>query len=445
MIDEERYTVLLICDAIERDANFFSFLINQETATTANVERINLITKLREELLEGNEFLSDDVTKFIYDNANMLKNSLDTYYKEYADLFADVEEEEITNEEETKKVEINADDALGIQGEQPIFVDIQTANVQNDLTTSRPDVPNREVSNPEPVVNQAPVVEPVQMQQSQPDAPKIVQPTVQNSPSLSIALALDNLKKELEATKREIDFLQNLCYNSSVPAKKKHFEDLAMYEAYYKQIEELIERTKQCQTFSDDTIKNDKRYQELIERIAEVTSSLGEKQSKIVKTIKENRIKNLKNKQGRVQEKQRKIVDGNILELNKKQMRQAAKQSRVEGLNRYYDDQIARLTEEKNAIIDNVEFGENAVINDIKEKYYQLKIKPYIKKIEKLKKLKEKSGQLHGFRKLNANFKSARQELIDQLKGFRDSLISAAEEEFEPLAMDEEMESGKIL
>lgn len=225
----------------------------------------------------------------------------------------------------------------------------------------------------------------------------------------SSAVAKNNLEQEIARINNQINVIKSNINNSDKLPSKKDYQQLFQLEEYRNRLQGKLDNINLEESYgsNDKILNNDNRLNTINDKIKENKQKLSSNKPKFVKAILSKKISNLQKQQGKIKERQRTIVNKDLLKYYKYSFKDAKNDSRDNAISQYYKDKKEVLKEKKEAILDNVSENSNSIINNIKNRFYKYKSMPTelrIKHIENLQQnntLKDKVGIVVGFNKIN--------------------------------------------
>lgn len=406
--------IVNIFNAFKSNEDFYIEIL-KEALSAGKDDEARKIVRARDELKNGYDISNDTV--------ELIKNNIDKYINiinKLNEKNKDKESNEFTTAKDTYTINIDAEKE--ISNDTFTLTDSNIINNNDDEKKEKED--NEATNNIGDTSNTV----------DREDTPDII-----NNESLddvnvvySSNIAKKNLEKELAQVKRQIIAVRNSINNSEKMPNKKLYQQLFQLESYREKLQSKLDNINLEESYGNNTkiANNDNRLNTINDKIKENKDKLNSNKPKFVKAILSNKIKNLQKQQGRIKEKQRTIVNRDLLKYYKYSFKNSKADSKSDAIDQYYQDKKDLLQEKKDAILNNVDEYNNNIFTNAKNKFYKYKSMPTdlrIKHIENLQKhntLKDKVGTLVGFNhikseianKLYPKVQNTKRQAIDRLR-----------------------------
>lgn len=412
--------IVTIFNAFKSNEDFFMKIL-KEALIIGKEDEARKIVRARDELKNGYDISNDTV--------ELIKNNIDKYINiinKLNEKNKDKESNEFTTAKDTYTINIDAEKE--ISNDTFTLTDSNIINNNDDEKKEKED--NEATNNIGDTSNTV----------DREDTPDII-----NNESLdnvdvlySSNIAKKNLERELAQVNNQIIAIRSNINNSEKMPSKKLYQQLFQLESYRDKIQSKLDSINLEESYADNAriANNDNRLSNINEKINDTRQKLNSNKPKFVKAILSNKMKKLLQKQGKIQEKQRTIVNRDLLKYYKTSFKDSKSDSKNDAIDKYYQDKKELLQEKRDVILDNVDEYSNNIFNNAKNKFYKYKSMPTelrIKHIENLQNhngLKDKVGRLVGFNhvkeeianKLYPKVQNTRRQTIDKLKELRGNL-----------------------
>jgi len=404
-LDKNINDIVSIFNSFKENDDFYHELM-KEAYSSGNYEEARKITRARDEF-KNNLKISKDTTELI-------KTSFDKYIK----IIETLNEKEKSNQNEfitsnnTYNVDLNSNE---ISNNDTFTFSTNNTNNNSENSTNNNDESNKSDSENS---NQTDIVEPIE---------EVID---DSNYTFSSKIAKKNLEHELENINNQINIIRSNINNSEKIPSKKDYQQLFQLEAYRDRLNQRLQNINLEESYgnNDKVAARDKQLSDINQKINENKERLQSNKPKFVKVVIKKRLERLQNKQGTIKERQRSVVNKELLKYYKNSFKIAKSDSRDDAIKQYYQDKKDMLQEKKDAILDNMDSYNNSVITNLKNNFYKLRSLPTSARISYIEGLQNKAknneGILNGFRHLNKDIadklyptmQNKKQQMINQLR-----------------------------
>ena len=434
--------IVTIFNAFKSNEDFFVEIL-KEALSIGKEDEARKIVRARDELKNGYDISNDTV--------ELIKNNIDKYLNiinklnEKNNSKDNQDENTFTTSNDTYK--INFDDEKTVNNDTYVLTDSDIEKKDDDLNKNE-DEKNNNIGDSSNTVNMG-------------NTPDISNDEVIDDINVvySSNIAKKNLENELAKVNSQIEIIRSNINNSEKMPSKKLYQQLFQLESYRDEIQNKLDSINLEESYGDNAriANNDNKLSDINEKINTTKEKKGSNKHKFVKVVLSNKIKNLQKQKGKIQERQRAIVNSDLLKYYKSSFRNSKSDSKSSAIDQYYQDKKELLQEKKEAILDNVDEYSNNIFTNAKNKFYKYKSMPTelrIKHIENLQNhngLKDKMGRLVGFNRIkeeiaNKLYPKAQNSIrqhIDRLKELRGQL--KMEEMYSNLAKEQPALESSII
>ena len=363
----------LIIDAFKNNQDFYLKII-KDALNINDEKKAKTIDRARIEIREG--------FKYSNETKELIKENAEEYIKIINFLNEEKDKNNVNENNNTKKE--NQEEKKEENQEE------KNSQVSND---------NQDVENIENTQNTQSVQDNINIDNNSFNNDVIIDDT---NYVFSSVEAKRNLEAELANITNRINVLEANINNSTKMPKKSDYRQLFQLKSYRDKLTQKLESINLEESYSNDSriANRDARLSDINNRMKEVHGKLQNNKPKFVQVILQKRLKNLKNKQGKIQDKQRTVVSKDLSKYYKSAMKTSKTDNLDNAIDEYYKHKEERLTEKRNAILDNVDEYNNSIINSIKNKFYKFKSLPTSARIVYIQGLQQKEGTFKGFTQL---------------------------------------------
>ena len=434
--------IVTIFNAFKSNEDFFVEIL-KEALSIGKEDEARKIVRARDELKNGYDISNDTV--------ELIKNNIDKYLNiinklnEKNNSKENQDENTFTTSNDTYK--INFDDEKTVNNDTYVLTDSDIEKKDDDLNKNE-DEKNNNIGDSSNTVNMG-------------NTPDISNDEVIDDINVvySSNIAKKNLENELAKVNSQIEIIRSNINNSEKMPSKKLYQQLFQLESYRDEIQNKLDSINLEESYGDNAriANNDNKLSDINEKINTTKEKKDSNKHKFVKVVLSNKIKNLQKQKGKIQERQRAIVNSDLLKYYKSSFRNSKSDSKSSAIDQYYQDKKELLQEKKEAILDNVDEYSNNIFTNAKNKFYKYKSMPTelrIKHIENLQNqngLKDKMGRVVGFNrvkkeianKLYPKAQNSIRQHIDRLKELRGQL--KMEEMYSNLAKEQPALESSII
>lgn len=405
-LDKNINDIVNIFNSFKENDDFYHEIM-KEAYTTGKVDEARKITRARDEV-KSNYKISKDTTELIKENFDRYIKIIDTLNEKEKS-----NQNEFVTSNDTYNVNLNSNE---ISNNDTFAFSTNNTNNSSDNNTN-----NNEESNQNDLDNN--------------NQPNITEPTEEeiiddSNYTFSSTIAKKNLEQELNSINNQINVIRSSINNSEKMPSKKEYQQLFRLEAYRDKLNQRLESINLEDSYgnNDRIAARDKQLSDINHKINENKEKLQSNKPKFVKVIIKKRLERLQNKQGTIKERQRSVVNKDLLKYYKEAFKDSKVDSRDNAIKQYYQDKKDMLQEKKDAILDNMDIYNNSMIANLKNKFYKLRSLPTSARISYIEGLQNKSkneaGILNGFRNLNKDIadklyptiQNKKQQMINQLR-----------------------------
>ena len=407
--------IVTIFNAFKSNEDFFLEIL-KEALSIGKEDEARKIVRARDELKNGYDISNDTV--------ELIKNNIDKYLNiinklnEKNNSKENQDENTFTTSNDTYK--INFDDEKTVNNDTYVLTDSDIEKKDDDLNKNE-DEKNNNIGDSSNTVDMG-------------NTPNISNDEVIDDINVvySSNIAKKNLENELAQVNSQIEIIRSNINNSEKMPSKKLYQQLFQLESYRDKIQNKLDSINLEESYGDNAriANNDNKLSDINEKINTTKEKKDSNKHKFVKVVLSNKIKNLQKQKGKIQERQRAIVNSDLLKYYKSSFRNSKSDSKSSAIDQYYQDKKELLQEKKEAILDNVDEYSNNIFTNAKNKFYKYKSMPTelrIKHIENLQNqngLKDKMGRLVGFNrikeeianKLYPKAQNTKRQAIEKLK-----------------------------
>ena len=434
--------IVTIFNAFKSNEDFFVEIL-KEALSIGKEDEARKIVRARDELKNGYDISNDTV--------ELIKNNIDKYLNiinklnEKNNSKENQDENTFTTSNDTYK--INFDDEKTVNNDTYVLTDSDIEKKDDDLNKNE-DEKNNNIGDSSNTVDMG-------------NTPNISNDEVIDDINVvySSNIAKKNLENELAQVNSQIEIIRSNINNSEKMPNKKLYQQLFQLESYRDKIQNKLDSINLEESYGDNAriANNDNKLSDINEKINTTKEKKDSNKHKFVKVVLSNKIKNLQKQKGKIQERQRAIVNSDLLKYYKSSFRNSKSDSKSSAIDQYYQDKKELLQEKKEAILDNVDEYSNNIFTNAKNKFYKYKSMPTelrIKHIENLQNqngLKDKMGRVVGFNrvkkeianKLYPKAQNSIRQHIDRLKELRGQL--KMEEMYSNLAKEQPALESSII
>ena len=434
--------IVTIFNAFKSNEDFFVEIL-KEALSIGKEDEARKIVRARDELKNGYDISNDTV--------ELIKNNIDKYLNiinklnEKNNSKENQDENTFTTSNDTYK--INFDDEKTVNNDTYVLTDSDIEKKDDDLNKNE-DGKNNNIGDSSNTVDMG-------------NTPDISNDEVIDDINVvySSNIAKKNLENELAQVNSQIEIIRSNINNSEKMPNKKLYQQLFQLESYRDKIQNKLDSINLEESYGDNAriANNDNKLSDINEKINTTKEKKDSNKHKFVKVVLSNKIKNLQKQKGKIQERQRAIVNSDLLKYYKSSFRNSKSDSKSSAIDQYYQDKKELLQEKKEAILDNVDEYSNNIFTNAKNKFYKYKSMPTelrIKHIENLQNqngLKDKMGRVVGFNrvkkeianKLYPKAQNSIRQHIDRLKELRGQL--KMEEMYSNLAKEQPALESSII
>lgn len=405
-LDKNINDIVNIFNSFKENDDFYQEIM-KEAYITGKDEEARIITHARDEF-KNNYKISKDTTELI-------KANFDKYIK----IIESLNEKEKNNQDEF--VTSNDTYNVNLNSNEISNNDTFTFSTNDTNNSSENNTNNNEERNQNNLENN-----------NQPDTIEQIEETIidDSNYAFSSTVAKKNIEQELNKINNQINAIRSSINNSEKMPSKKEYQQLFRLEAYRDKLNQRLESINLEESYgnNDRITVRDKQLSDINHKINENKEKLQSNKPKFVKVVIKKRLERLQNKQGTIKERQRSVVNKDLLKYYKEAFKIAKSDSRDNAINQYYQDKKNMLQEKKDAILDNRDIYNNSIIANLKNNFYKLRSLPTSARISYIEglqnKTKNEAGILNGFRHLNKDIaeklypiiQNKKQKLINQLK-----------------------------
>ena len=434
--------IVTIFNAFKSNEDFFVEIL-KEALSIGKEDEARKIVRARDELKNGYDISNDTI--------ELIKNNIDKYLNiinklnEKNNSKENQDENTFTTSNDTYK--INFDDEKTVNNDTYVLTDSDIEKKDDDLNKNE-DEKNNNIGDSSNTVDMG-------------NTPNISNDEVIDDINVvySSNIAKKNLENELAQVNSQIEIIRSNINNSEKMPNKKLYQQLFQLESYRDKIQNKLDSINLEESYGDNAriANNDNKLSDINEKINTTKEKKDSNKHKFVKVVLSNKIKNLQKQKGKIQERQRAIVNSDLLKYYKSSFRNSKSDSKSSAIDQYYQDKKELLQEKKEAILDNVDEYSNNIFTNAKNKFYKYKSMPTelrIKHIENLQNqngLKDKMGRVVGFNrvkkeianKLYPKAQNSIRQHIDRLKELRGQL--KMEEMYSNLAKEQPALESSII
>ena len=434
--------IVTIFNAFKSNEDFFVEIL-KEALSIGKEDEARKIVRARDELKNGYDISNDTV--------ELIKNNIDKYLNiinklnEKNNSKENQDENTFTTSNDTYK--INFDDEKTVNNDTYVLTDSDIEKKDDDLNKNE-DGKNNNIGDSSNTVDMG-------------NTPDISNDEVIDDINVvySSNIAKKNLENELAQVNSQIEIIRSNINSSEKMPNKKLYQQLFQLESYRDKIQNKLDSINLEESYGDNAriANNDNKLSDINEKINTTKEKKDSNKHKFVKVVLSNKIKNLQKQKGKIQERQRAIVNSDLLKYYKSSFRNSKSDSKSSAIDQYYQDKKELLQEKKEAILDNVDEYSNNIFTNAKNKFYKYKSMPTelrIKHIENLQNqngLKDKMGRVVGFNrvkkeianKLYPKAQNSIRQHIDRLKELRGQL--KMEEMYSNLAKEQPALESSII
>ena len=434
--------IVTIFNAFKSNEDFFIEIL-KEALSIGKEDEARKIVRARDELKNGYDISNDTI--------ELIKNNIDKYLNiinklnEKNNSKENQDENTFTTSNDTYK--INFDDEKTVNNDTYVLTDSDIEKKDDDLNKNE-DEKNNNIGDSSNTVDMG-------------NTPNISNDEVIDDINVvySSNIAKKNLENELAQVNSQIEIIRSNINNSEKMPNKKLYQQLFQLESYRDKIQNKLDSINLEESYGDNAriANNDNKLSDINEKINTTKEKKDSNKHKFVKVVLSNKIKNLQKQKGKIQERQRAIVNSDLLKYYKSSFRNSKSDSKSSAIDQYYQDKKELLQEKKEAILDNVDEYSNNIFTNAKNKFYKYKSMPTelrIKHIENLQNqngLKDKMGRVVGFNrvkkeianKLYPKAQNSIRQHIDRLKELRGQL--KMEEMYSNLAKEQPALESSII
>ena len=404
-LDKNINDIVSIFNAFKENDDFYHELI-KEAYTTGKDDEARKITRARDEF-KNNYKISKETTELIKENFDKYIKIIDTLNKKEKS-----NKNEFVTSNDTYNVNINANE----------ISNNDTFTISNNSNTNNN---SEEISSNTEEDNQSEIENNLSTEITQANE----ETTIDNSNYVfSSKIAKENLERKLNEIKMQINAIRKRINSSEKLPSKKEYQQLFQLEAYRDNLIQRIESINLEESYgaNDRIAARDKDLSDVKQKINENKVKLKSENRKFVKVAINRRLENLRKKHGRIEERQRSIVNKDLSDYYKKSFKEAKTASRENAVEQYYQDKKDYLEEKRDSILDNIEYN-NGLISSVKNKFYKFRSLPTSARISYIEMIQNKEVIMNGFRNLNKEIsnklynkmQNVTKQTLEQLKVLR--------------------------
>ena len=427
-LDKNINDIVDIFNSFKENDDFYHELM-KEAYSVGHEEEARKITRARDEFKNGYKISQNTV--------DLIKANVDKYIKIITTLKEKSKQNEFITSNDTYTMNLNPNE---LQNENEITSTNNNSNEINNENASNSNEEEKEDKDKQTSFNDNSSAEVLNDNNELDDSNYVYSSTV----------AKNNLERELATINSQINVIRNRINNSEKMPSKKEYQQLFQLESYKDKIEQRLKSINLEESYGNNEriAVRDNKLKDINNKIKENKEKLQSNKPKFIKVAINRRLTRLKEKQGRIKDRQRTVVNKDLLNYYKQSFKISKSASRDNAINQYYQDKKDLLQEKKEAILDNVDIYNNSIITNMKNKFYKLKSLPTSARISYIEGLQQKEGKLNGFKHLNKdissklypkieNVKNNTKQMIEQLKQISGYLKNTAQTQQYNTGMEE--------
>lgn len=332
-LDSNINNIIEIFNAFKEIDDFYHELM-KEAYSVGKEDEARKITRARDEFKNGYKISQDTV--------DLIKANIDKYIK----IIASLKEKQKNNENEFKT------------STDTYTIDLYSNELQNDTLTFSNN--NSSKNNDESISNSTEdEVEDEKDNQtiinnndnnSSTDVTNDIEELDDSNYAYSSTIAKTNLEKELANINNQINTLRNSINNSLKMPSKKEYQQLFRLESYKDKLKQKLDSLNLEESYgtNERIASRDSELRDVNAKITEKKDKLRSDKPKFIKIAIRHRIEKLQGKQGRIKDRQRTVVNKDLLKYYKESFKLSKSDSRDNAINRFYQDKKSYFKKRKN-------------------------------------------------------------------------------------------------